>query len=628
MSSLASVGAVGAVAPPASCTFDPAFGGSGVVVTTNPADGYQLDRMELDREGRLYTISNRVVDNSYALDRVRRFTTDGAIDIGFGTNGFVDLPGQMLTGTGRALAVDDLGRVWVVRNSFTNVREVLRITADGQLDASLPLIEFEGSSAESFDFVGAITSDAQGVVLGHAVNRGDNFAVLHLVRIASDGTTESSRSLAVDGLGFVAAVDTSGWMAGNFRDPDPRPLLWRGDKGSFGSDVYFPDQTVGAFTDVVVKDGVATAMGSVFDGEIDGFGAAVTLQVDAAVLRGFFNDFSETGTELDRAGFDGLPLALFPDGSLAGFSGDPVSPSFVVGTLGTGGAFTPTAERPAVGLAAYPAPSTVTRDGARVVAGYHDYPSSEAFVVSLTPELGPEVSESALDDQILRLYESYYLRAPDAGGLAFWRAQRASGRSLETISAQFADAPEFADLYGDLTDAAFVDLIYTNVLGRLGDDTGRAFWASQLASTARTRGAVMLEFSESTENLDRTGTAAPHDDQTGSVYRLYKAYFNRPPDAGGSCFWVRRLVGGASLDVVSGSFASSQEFIDRYGSLSNREFVELVYSNVLGRPGETSGVEFWIAELDAGRRTRGQVMTGFSESAEYIERTGTLPTSA
>jgi hypothetical protein len=42
-----------------------------------------------------------------------------------------------------------------------------------------------------------------------------------------------------------------------------------------------------------------------------------------------------------------------------------------------------------------------------------------------------------------------------------------------------------------------------------------------------------------------------------------------------------------------------------------------VYQNVLGRAGETKGVNYWTSRLDNKTNTRGQVMTGFSESNEY-----------
>src|SRR5690606_31064313 len=100
--------------------------------------------------------------------------------------------------------------------------------------------------------------------------------------------------------------------------------------------------------------------------------------------------------------------------------------------------------------------------------------------------------------------------------------------------------------------------------------------------------------------------------------RLYRAYFLRIPDKGGLAYWIRqRRVNGKRLNAISDSFASSSEFKNKYGKLSNRKFVELVYKNVLGRTGETSGVNYWTSRLDRKVNSRGQVMTGFSESNEY-----------
>lgn len=85
-------------------------------------------------------------------------------------------------------------------------------------------------------------------------------------------------------------------------------------------------------------------------------------------------------------------------------------------------------------------------------------------------------------------------------------------------------------------------------------------------------------------------------------------------------FWSARRRTGTPLDTVSQSFAGSSEFTNRYGSLSNRAYVQLVYQNVLGRPGDTGGVNYWTGQLDQRRRNRGQVMTGFSESSEYTRK--------
>ncbi|MCU1351142.1 MAG: hypothetical protein JWM05_351 [Acidimicrobiales bacterium] len=107
---------------------------------------------------------------------------------------------------------------------------------------------------------------------------------------------------------------------------------------------------------------------------------------------------------------------------------------------------------------------------------------------------------------------------------------------------------------------------------------------------------------------------APH---MAPVARLYWAFFGRIPDRGGLESWAAKHRSGTPLDTISQAFAQSSEFKTKYGSLSNRAFVKLVYTNVLGRAGNTTGVNYWTDQLDTHKKNRGQVMTGFSESPEF-----------
>ena len=102
--------------------------------------------------------------------------------------------------------------------------------------------------------------------------------------------------------------------------------------------------------------------------------------------------------------------------------------------------------------------------------------------------------------------------------------------------------------------------------------------------------------------------------------RLYWAYFGRIPDHGGLEYWAGKRRTGTTLIRISASFAGSGEFKRTYGSLSNAAFVDLVYRNVLGRPGDAAGRAYWIKRLGQGT-SRGQVMVTFSESAEYVRAT-------
>ena len=111
---------------------------------------------------------------------------------------------------------------------------------------------------------------------------------------------------------------------------------------------------------------------------------------------------------------------------------------------------------------------------------------------------------------------------------------------------------------------------------------------------------------------------------TDSITRLYSAYFLRSPDAEGWQFWVDAFSSGVhNMDSMSSFFAESPEFDALYGSLTDYEFVDLVYANVLGRSPEDGGRRYWGSALASGELTRGRMMINFSESEEYVALTGT-----
>jgi len=106
----------------------------------------------------------------------------------------------------------------------------------------------------------------------------------------------------------------------------------------------------------------------------------------------------------------------------------------------------------------------------------------------------------------------------------------------------------------------------------------------------------------------------------GTVYRLYRAYFLREPDAGGFEFWLSRYRSGQSLTSIADAFSTSQEFRSTYGAVGDRDFVALVYDNVLDRAPDLTGLQYWLGQL-LGGMSRGRLMIGFSDSAEFRART-------
>jgi len=149
-------------------------------------------------------------------------------------------------------------------------------------------------------------------------------------------------------------------------------------------------------------------------------------------------------------------------------------------------------------------------------------------------------------------------------------------------------------------------------------------------------GLVGLAEGDAQRALVTAGTLAPEDHianilqrceaehRIEPVARLYQAALLRAPDTTGLRYWVARSRNGVQLRVIASQFAGSPEFKRRYGTLTNRRYVERIYQNVLGRAGDATGIAFWTKRLDTRKETRGGVLAGFSESSEHVRRTDPL----
>ncbi len=72
--------------------------------------------------------------------------------------------------------------------------------------------------------------------------------------------------------------------------------------------------------------------------------------------------------------------------------------------------------------------------------------------------------------------------------------------------------------------------------------------------------------------------------KTGRRYWIYIAFFNRAPDKAGLDYWESRaeeLGDDRAIKELSSGFASQPKFHNLYDGLSNREFVESIYGNIL-----------------------------------------------
>ena len=164
-----------------------------------------------------------------------------------------------------------------------------------------------------------------------------------------------------------------------------------------------------------------------------------------------------------------------------------------------------------------------------------------------------------------------------------------------------------------LTVEELVGRQYRDFYGRPADSAGLAYWTGQLNDYRLTPH----------QFVGQLLTAPEFEQRISPVARLYKAFFRRTPDTAGLDYWVGEYSRGTPLATMAQVFAESPEFAETYGSLDNGAFVDLVYRNVLGRSPDQAGRDYWVAELDSGRHSRGRLMVGFSESPENRTLTAT-----
>jgi hypothetical protein len=131
-------------------------------------------------------------------------------------------------------------------------------------------------------------------------------------------------------------------------------------------------------------------------------------------------------------------------------------------------------------------------------------------------------------------------------------------------------------------------------------------------------GGHVMAFTDGVGVFDPTGTAE-------DVARLYYTAFHRGPDLAGLEAWTAEMdTAHVPLSAVANSFATSPEFIQDYGSLSDADFVAQLYRNALGRPADAAGAQQWNSALASGM-SRGAVTMAFAISQEATS--GTVATA-
>ena len=177
------------------------------------------------------------------------------------------------------------------------------------------------------------------------------------------------------------------------------------------------------------------------------------------------------------------------------------------------------------------------------------------------------------------LYNTFFNRTPDAGGLTYWTGQLASGLPRDALLLSFMFSNEFNTYMqatlGTTFARAEVNMVmdfYRGVLGRLPDSSGFTYWLG-LFRTAQCQGpaAVYAQVNNiSTQFLNGPEYAGRARDNARYVTDLYNAFMRRGPDLAGVQAWVSSLNAGTSRESVRQSFVSTPEFTTRINAVTSQ----------------------------------------------------------
>jgi hypothetical protein len=114
------------------------------------------------------------------------------------------------------------------------------------------------------------------------------------------------------------------------------------------------------------------------------------------------------------------------------------------------------------------------------------------------------------------------------------------------------------------------------------------------------------------------------DSDLKSITELYVAFFNRVPDADGLAYWIGQFKAGMTLSQMCDNFYASAIFYSNLtgysASMSNADFITVIYKNVLGRTSvDASGMTYWSNALATGAATRGTLVESILGSAHTFK---------
>lgn len=257
---------------------------------------------------------------------------------------------------------------------------------------------------------------------------------------------------------------------------------------------------------------------------------------------------------------------------------------------------------------------------------YDGYSNNEVWYDFIYLTLNGNHAIDSIYNFVDRLYSMVLERSPDGQGSSDWtNLLYSKGITGADAAYGFFFSPEMKGR--NLSNDAYVEVLYKTLMNRPSDPGGKAGWVGALNGGAL-REQVFAGFVNSAEfeglcnaaGIDRgyfdyMQPASAAGGVRAFVGRLYKGCLGRAADSQGISDWMNLLSSGQiSGTMAAHGFFFSQEMDDR--ALEDMTYVEVLYRVFMGRGPDSDGWHNWMEALDDGA-SREEVFYGFANSAEF-----------
>lgn len=166
--------------------------------------------------------------------------------------------------------------------------------------------------------------------------------------------------------------------------------------------------------------------------------------------------------------------------------------------------------------------------------------------------------------------------------------------------------------FAKLTNAAGIEYAIQDKTGRDGTDT--------------LKNVEILRFADRSINLtiqSQSKDLAASD--ISQLCELYVAFFNRVPDADGLLYWINQQKSGKTLDQIADALYGAGILFSQLtgfsASMSNADFINVLYRNVLGRKdgADQEGLSYWENKLIKGEASRSSIVSTILHSAHTFK---------